>query len=280
MKPQKLSKEIFMTAVVQAGFWHRYFVSRREIGGSKPHSHTFFEFELILDGEATHVRNGRTEVLRRGTAYLLNPSEQHSIHCQGDGRVKLMNLSFLATAVPGDFARQMLVEGQCFTLDEDGIESVVKLLELLYEEETRPCSADSLYADSLLRAFFLFLLRYRDDSLGIGQKEPRVFRVLSYLHENFQNDISLSKLADVGGYSYGYLCQLIRQYTGKSFKQYLTDLRVGYAKRLILNTDLSLSEICYSSGFGSYSQFAHQFGVATGQSPDAYRKETREKTSL
>ena len=191
-----------------------------------------------------------------------------------------MNLSFLATAVPGDFARQMLVEGQCFTLDEDGIESVVKLLELLYEEETRPCSADSLYADSLLRAFFLFLLRYRDDSLGIGQKEPRVFRVLSYLHENFQNDISLSKLADVGGYSYGYLCQLIRQYTGKSFKQYLTDLRVGYAKRLILNTDLSLSEICYSSGFGSYSQFAHQFGVATGQSPDAYRKETREKTSL
>ncbi|MBQ8431553.1 MAG: helix-turn-helix domain-containing protein [Clostridia bacterium] len=278
MKNTRLQKGGREAAVIRPAFLRHYFVSRREIQGSKLHSHTFFEFEVILEGEATHLRNGRPVSLRRGSAYLLTPSEHHSIVCREGETLKLLNFSFLATALPKEFAQGVFLSESAFSFDEEGISSLTALLELLHTEERCSHHGDSLYAEALLQALFHFLLRYRKDPAAPMQGEDRIFRVLSYIHENFQNDVTLSELADMSGYSYGYLSQLIRQYTGQSFKHYLIKLRIGYARRMILNTDLGLSEICYASGFGSYSQFAHQFTLATGAGPDAYRKEHRGQT--
>ncbi len=259
--------------VVQAAFLHSSFVSRREIRGSKLHSHTFFEFEVILEGRGTHVRNGHAEPLERGAAYLLTPSEQHSIQCEAGQTLKLLNFSFLATALPKEASGAVFSGQNRFVFDEEGLASLLGLFELLWAEERHSGGRDGLYSEALLQALFRFLWRYRRDPAPGMPGEERIFGVLSYIHENFQNDVSLSELAERSGYSYGYLCRLIRKYTGQSFKHYLIKLRIGYARRMILNTDLGLSEICYASGFGSYSQFAHQFSLATGTSPDAYRRD-------
>lgn len=56
---------------------------------------------------------------------------------------------------------------------------------------------------------------------------------------------------------------MFRKYTGKTYSEYLTELKLDYSKKLLLTTDLSITDICFSSGFSSVSNFLKAFKQKT-----------------
>jgi AraC-like DNA-binding protein len=100
----------------------------------------------------------------------------------------------------------------------------------------------------------------------------RLNKVYKYVIDNIQHDISLDKAAFIANLSTAAFCRYFRKRTNKTFVQFLNEIRIGQACRLLVNEDLSIAEICYTCGYNNNSYFIRQFKTITGFTPLGYRK--------
>ncbi|MFP5041227.1 AraC family transcriptional regulator [Parasediminibacterium sp. JCM 36343] len=108
---------------------------------------------------------------------------------------------------------------------------------------------------------------------GINEKESeRMHKVLDFLMKNFANDISRTEVAKVANMSDNAFSRYFSQRTRKTFAQYLNDLRLSHASKLLVSGEKNISEICYECGFNNVSNFNRQFKLHYGISPLAYSK--------
>jgi len=97
-------------------------------------------------------------------------------------------------------------------------------------------------------------------------------KVLSYIRTCFGEQITLSDMARVCDMSPKYFCSFFKKMTKKSPVEYLNSYRIEKACRMLLKTDLSVTEVAFSCGFGDLSYFIKTFKKHTGQSPGKYCK--------
>ncbi len=107
-------------------------------------------------------------------------------------------------------------------------------------------------------------------------------RTIDVILNRFQEELTLAEMLKISGMSKATFARQFIKYTGRSFTQFLNQVRIDYACRQLLDTDISISEIAYQSGFASLSHFNHRFHALlnvsprdyrlTGTSPTAYRK--------
>ena len=92
-------------------------------------------------------------------------------------------------------------------------------------------------------------------------------QIIKYLNENYEKDVSLKKLSELFHLNSSYVSFLIKNETGLTYSQYLTELRIGKAKELLSHTDLSLAEISEAVGFNDYFYFIKKFKKVVGVTP-------------
>jgi AraC-like DNA-binding protein/ligand-binding sensor protein len=100
-------------------------------------------------------------------------------------------------------------------------------------------------------------------------------RAECYIRENYTRKVRLKEVADVSGLSAPYFSTVFKEEMGENLSNYLNRLRVDRATKLLLDTDLSLSEIAGSCGFEDQSWFSKIFKSYTGVSPGKYRDNNR-----
>ena len=118
---------------------------------------------------------------------------------------------------------------------------------------------------------------YRLSQKTDGGMSGAVENVISYLNENFGRKISNEELAAIAGYHEYHLNRLFVRDTGKTLHQYILSMRISEAKRLLTNTEKSLSSIAELSGFSSNTHFAGCFKKMVGQSPSEYKASMKSK---
>jgi AraC-like DNA-binding protein len=89
---------------------------------------------------------------------------------------------------------------------------------------------------------------------------------------SYQEPLMLSDLANVFAMSMSRISECIKETTGQTFVQYLNDLRIRHACSLLISTEMSVSEIAYEVGYGSYKTFSRLFRDQKGVVPTIYRK--------
>ena len=94
---------------------------------------------------------------------------------------------------------------------------------------------------------------------------------MRYLFRHFREDISLAQIAEKSGYTPNYFSHLFHDSCGIRFVDFLTRLRLNYARTMLLTSSLSVSQIAQVSGFSSQSNFFRTFRKETGLSPLEYR---------
>ena len=101
----------------------------------------------------------------------------------------------------------------------------------------------------------------------------RMQDVMSYTMEHFDEAISLERISEVASMTKNAFCKYFKKRTNKTYIQFLTELRVEHACKLLQQrTDTSISLIAYESGFGNLSNFNRQFKMIKKMSPSEYRK--------
>lgn len=101
--------------------------------------------------------------------------------------------------------------------------------------------------------------------------DPRVDKVCRFIHDHATEPITQSQIAELVHMSGPAFSRFFRQRVGKTYSRYLHELRIGRACRLLLETDLTITHICFDSGFNNLSNFNRVFLSIKGVSPREYR---------
>ena len=101
----------------------------------------------------------------------------------------------------------------------------------------------------------------------------RMNNVYQYLIKNFTEPVSLSQIASVANLTPPAFCNFFKKRTQKSFSEFLNELRVGHACKLLQNYELTIADVCFQSGYQNMTNFNNFFKKITKKTPTQYRKE-------
>lgn len=96
-------------------------------------------------------------------------------------------------------------------------------------------------------------------------------KILTYIEQNYEKDVSLETLSRQLNYSITYLSRLIKKNCGKNFTELLLDCRIKHAKELLKNSDFKINQIAKLVGYGDFSYFIQIFKKKAGVTPSDYR---------
>ncbi len=108
----------------------------------------------------------------------------------------------------------------------------------------------------------------------------RMHKVCAYLLDHFSEPVRHEEMAALAHLAPASFSRAFRAATGKTYSDFLNDVRVGHACRLLLETDLSITDIAFASGFQTLSNFNRRFRVRQGCTPRDYRRQAREAGRL
>ena len=117
----------------------------------------------------------------------------------------------------------------------------------------------------------------RDEVRGEGR---RITDVKEYIQEHFAEDLTLSGMAGIAGMSPTAFSRYFHLSTGRTLKDYIIDTRLGNASRLLIDTTLNVSEICYKCGFNNLSNFNRLFKARRGSTPKEFRAVYKHQRAL
>lgn len=106
-----------------------------------------------------------------------------------------------------------------------------------------------------------------------GNEGKRMSDIFQYTMNNFDKEVSLKDVANIANMTPNAFCRYFKQRTTKTFVNFLIDIRIGNACKLLAkNNDLSITEISYKSGFNNLANFNRKFKSIKGITPSEYRK--------
>ncbi|MDV7140399.1 AraC family transcriptional regulator [Maribacter sp. TH_r10] len=103
------------------------------------------------------------------------------------------------------------------------------------------------------------------------QNTLKIDIIYKYVNNNFKNQIALEEVADAVSMTVPSFCRYFKRVTGKTFTKLVNEYRIVHATKLIQESQLGITDICYECGFNSFSHFNKMFKEITGESASKYR---------
>ncbi|MCR5746965.1 MAG: response regulator [Lachnospiraceae bacterium] len=127
-----------------------------------------------------------------------------------------------------------------------------------------------------MRDIFAELVSIHGEETDRG--DDRINDMLSYIAENYKEDLKLEDLANEFNFNYNYLSTYFTQHMHEGFSDYINRLRIDEACRLLKGTDTPISNVGMETGYSDHSYFSRVFKKLTGMTPSEYRREKTHET--
>lgn len=254
------------------------------------HFHPEIELVHIEEGSGTQYVGNHLQLFKSGDMVLTGSNLPHLWKCddvyfipQSTLRAKATVIHFLPEAFGLDFFEmpEHKIIKQLFQKAKLGltIEGETKIVISKFMQELLalkgPTSIIKLLQilDVLSKSKDCILLNGEDSLIIQTEKESeRMNSILHYLFENFSKPITLECISKEAKLSPNAFCRYFKQRTNKTFGAFLTELRINYACKLIVETDKAIGDVCYDSGFNNFSNFNRYFKELKGIPPLEFRK--------
>lgn len=181
----------------------------------------------------------------------------------GNWQAVLMRIMFFTGDLTGKLFRYKLLKGDFFQI-QDNLQAKILNAKTLKQAKTY---VREYYADILEHIY--------NNERGNGKLV--IDQVKTYIQENFMEDISIAKLAEVACVSPNYFSHMFKNETGQNYKDYLTQVRMEHAVDMVLNTDYPLYRIAEAVGYNNTRTFVDAFKSIYGESPTKYKKKMLDK---
>ncbi len=144
-------------------------------------------------------------------------------------------------------------------------------------EETEAVSAvfGEDYLDIYEKKLMDYLLMLQSCILGqfeVNKNRQKIQQAVEYIEKNYASDLNMAVVSNYISMNYSLFSYSFKQYTGSNFVNYLKDIRMKEAKRLLKETDMRIVEISQAVGYENEKHFMKLFKAACGVSPSEYRK--------
>jgi AraC-like DNA-binding protein len=106
-----------------------------------------------------------------------------------------------------------------------------------------------------------------------GIDNARISAIFEYTFNNFQNQISIDDVASLVNMSKHSFCRYFKEKTKKTYIQFLMEIKIGNACRLLIEEDMTVAQVCYACGYNTISHFNHQFKAIKNKSPYEFKQD-------
>lgn len=243
---------------------------RNEVADFPLHWHDYYEMEICIDGSAVHKINGKEYSFKKGDFLIIKTSDFHEVKIES--AITYYNISFSPTAIEPKLLA-LLMEKRNFTsgkLKNDDFLAVTTILKNASKNGFANKELNDIVQLSAVNMTIATALRYAPISTS-EQENTLLQQSINYIHTNFMQNPSLYSVAQMSGFQVNYFCRKFKQATGKTYLQYLSEVKIEHAKNLLASSLLSVTEVCYECGFSSLSHFLREFRKKTNFTPTEYR---------
>lgn len=238
--------------------------------GFKNHWHEYYEIICYfgVKGECI-INNGRVE-LKGDCCTFLTPMDFHEIIITDNTKKEKsyqINISFMEDVFRENFIKRFDTPMLMNFGNDVFLKSVAERIVNMKD----PCDGEKRI--KLLEYLLLEIMTHgKKLSFGGSATYGKLRTAVGYILEHFNEDISLGSVAEYVGLSPSYLSQVFKNRLGMTFSRYLGDFRLRYATELLRTTEMSITEVCYCSGYRDLSHFLRSFSKKYGITPLKYRK--------
>lgn len=241
------------------------------------HWHKSLEFLYCMSGSLLVSINSNIYEMQKGDLILINSNIIHSTFSPEKSHIFVMQipLDLMVTFTKNAYNHNMLL--QLNTVRYGGTDSWLNELKkmlnklLIYRSNSQLTSTIhslGLIYDSLALLIDECAISADPKTIDLNFKKLMPLNnILKYLQMNISRKITLDEVASQFSYSNAYFSKYFKTYIGMNWTEYLDILRLNEAKKLMLNSKKTFTEIAYSNGFGSYRNFYNVFKKAYGMSP-------------
>ncbi|NLG53348.1 MAG: AraC family transcriptional regulator [Clostridiales bacterium] len=289
----RLKRVITITHIINISYYK--FPKNFVFGGE---AHDFWEFIYIDKGEMIITAGEQDYLLKAGELAFHKPREFHDVRASGRTLANATVIAFVSKSRAmryfhdkilflNDFEKELLTSvvreaKRVFTTLENTPPSI-----MLNLSPDAPFGSDQMIVSQIEQ--LLISIRRRGDSISTKQRTmaPKLRQnykkitldVLNILENSMGEKLTLKDISRRLNISVSLLKQVFRKETGKSIIDYLIDIRVGEAKRLISEGIMNFTEIAEHLGYGNIYYFSRAFKAKTGMTPTEYAQSV-EKTEF
>jgi len=258
------------------------------------HRHDFVEIVYVISGSATHILGDNTYLVKKGDVVVVDPNEDHAFIPEKNGEEEFLTYDLMFTP---DFLDKKCLGGHDFSSLADSF-----LFYSLFQENPQYHSSlylipgcgyglytvfDNIYYEyhrkdlgyiDLIRIYvaqiIILLLRKlqkQKESALTGSQQALVQEVISYIENNYSYRIRAEEIASNMFFNRNYIAKLFKQETGRSIREFVSEIRIKEACKLLASTDMSIADIASACGFLDMKTFYQFFKKNTGFTPKAYR---------
>ena len=242
------------------------------------HWHLDVEINFLDDGEGgiNYYINGRHEVLKKGGVCFINSGEVHSCipTIKNElGFTLIISYEFLKNIIPAIDQVYWRVENA--QAQDKIIEFAHEILRVYQKKDTDMilniklaglvCSIMTVFCESCMH-------QVNDAYLEDQRNSERMRGILEYIHTNYQYPLTQEAIARQFYFSRGYFSGFFKKYTGKTFKTYLTEVRLLHAEQMLKETGRSISQIAQDTGFNDERRLIETFKKYYHVTPGCFRK--------
>ena len=257
---------------------YRYIKSKTEI--FIPHTHDYYEIFLTLKGNITHEVNGQKQTLAEGSLIFIRDTDCHFYDYDKKNEFEFVNVSFTKKTAEslfeylGDgFPSKALLSAKlppAVTLSKN---EKIKLFSQLDELNAVNFNDKQSLKLKMRTILFNVFTKYFSD---LKETEEIIPYWLENFHDKIQNPkyftLSTTQLFSITEKSREHTSRLFKKYYNTTISEYIGDLRINYAANLLINSTLTVTEICYECGFSNLAWFYELFNKKHNMSPKKFRE--------
>ena len=251
------------------------------------HVHAELQLTYILKGQGTAYIGDRIEQFDSGDVFLLGPNLPHVFKDEWGGQkdgIESYSIFFLPDFFGEGFLK--LPESRVIKQLIERSERGIKLVGFIKNQQAN--NIINIFEKTGLEKLVMLITMLEE----IGQSDrfillasnnfqkPRknsdgkkINDVFDFLMKNYTRPINLKEVAETAHMSPSAFCRYFKQHTRKTYTQFLNEIRVGQACKLLSDKNRTISQVCYQTGYNNLSNFNRQFKGITGLSPRDYAKQ-------
>ncbi|MBE6233278.1 MAG: helix-turn-helix transcriptional regulator [Bacteroidales bacterium] len=265
-----------------------YIVERHKTEFTYPlHRHREFELNFIERGKGVRRIVGDS-VEEIGDYELVLIGGEDLEHVWEQGACKSKDIREITIQFSGDiFGNELLSKNQFASIKRmlrragHGLSFSLKSIMKVYSTIDDIAHEQERFVQFLKFLYILYELSVSDDARVLASssfahsarstESRRVQKVKQYIHDNYAKPLRLADLADLVGMSPVAFSRFFRQRTGRTLSDYIVDIRLGFAARMLVDSTKNISEICYECGFNNLSNFNRTFKSKRKYTPRDFR---------
>ena len=250
------------------------------------HYHAEYELVLIIQGKGKRFIGNHVADYKEGDLTFLGPNLPHLFRkeeAQAEGgslvihfkeefigkefsqipemqKIKLLfQKSRMGLQINGQ-TRKVIIDKMHEMLTLQGMERLICLLSVL----------------SVLASSSEYDLLSSPEIIGQnGNDSDRLDKVFDYVMTHFKEEIQLEEVAGIANMSYSGFCRYFKNRTKKNFSHFVNEIRIGYACKRLMESDVSISNICFESGYNNMTNFNEQFKKIVKCTPHQFQLKSK-----